>query len=220
ELVTTTLANVREQIRLSLCRYFLVSRADWDFSCQLPWPGQGMRSGGLSLAPIALLGIVGLGWSVWRLRSQWLWLLLAALGFTVPLLSVTSARRLLIFDLGWCAFAAFGLLAVVRSRPCRAIPPAVTPWLVSGSLILIGTWSLTNVLGLSAVMNEGFARVIPYGDSGIGDGVTCLRCLHAAEEWGREIGKGRFVVLFDTDLYRENPTSPGGLPEYGKLAAL
>ena len=54
----------------------------------------------------------------------------------------------------------------------------------------------------------------------VGDGIACRRCLDAAKEWAREIEDGAFVVLFDNDVMRENRTSPGGLPGYGKIAAL
>src|SRR5262249_44307501 len=48
----------------------------------------------------------------------------------------------------------------------------------------------------------------------------CLRCDAAAHEWQDLIAHGDAVVLFDTDLGREDRTSPGGLEMYGKLAAL
>jgi hypothetical protein len=44
--------------------------------------------------------------------------------------------------------------------------------------------------------------------------------MDAAREIRDEVAHDRFVVLFDTDLKRENPTIPGGLPLYGRLAAV
>ena len=61
---------------------------------------------------------------------------------------------------------------------------------------------------------------MPFAESGFGDGLTCLSCGQSARVWRHEIEDGNLVVLFDTDIDRENRTSPGGLWAYGKLAAL
>ena len=66
--------------------------------------------------------------SAWRLVStlrhvgrQWLWLALAAAGVALPALSTMTARRTLMLDLAWCAFAAhMGLLALLDLLAVRA----------------------------------------------------------------------------------------------------
>ena len=56
-----------------------------------------------------------------------------------------------------------------------------------------------------------FRTTMPFGESGFGDGLTCLSCAQSARAWRHEIEDGRPVVLFDTDVDRENRTAPGGL---------
>jgi hypothetical protein len=90
-------------------RYFLHHRTLTD----VPGYAAGMQYGGLSLVPIALLGAFGLLVVVRNVRRDWLWLAVAAAGLALPVASVTTARRLLVFDLAWCAFAAHGLLGLV-----------------------------------------------------------------------------------------------------------
>src|SRR5262249_10052208 len=87
-------------------------------------------------------------------------------------------------------------------------------------LALLGAWSFATIVLLNRVLPDQFATVIPFGDSGMGDGKTCLGCLRTGHRWQDEIAKNRFVVLFDTDVFREIGTIPGGVPVYGKLAAL
>src|SRR4030095_16291149 len=80
-------------------------------------------------------------------------------------------------------------------------------------------WSSAAV-GLSWAVLPSHQTHIPFAESGIGDGSTCLGCGRTARALQREIEDGRMVILLDTDVYRENPTAPGGLPLYGKTAAL
>ena len=180
----------------------------------------GMEFGGLCLAPVALLGLLGFLSAVRHWKRDFPWLALALLGFLLPCLSTTTARRFLIFDLSVCAFAAEGLLVLLGSR-----------WFLGGSPRQIVTAALAVVLGLAAyalvtVVALGWSlppnqwAAIPFGESGFGDGRTCLGCLDAGRNWQKQIAQGAFVVLFDTDLERESPTIPGGLSLYGKLAAL
>src|SRR5438477_333754 len=161
------------------------------------------------------LGLVAL----WQIKRDWLWLLLAGLGLAIPALGLSSARRLLVLDLGWCALAAHGLHAALCSRPARAAPRAAGG-LAAGFLVALGLWSFATVALLNAALAERHGQPIPFGESGFNDGLTCKRCLHAGYEWQSEIASNRFVVLFENDLERENPTIPGGLPLYGELAAL
>ena len=214
EFVSRNLPAFIEQARVVPERYFLRLRA------MMPSLGYetGLQHGGLSLVPTAILGAVGLLVVARRFRSQWLWVAVAAAGLALPIISTTTARRLLVFDLAWCAFAAHGLLAVVDgvaaawSRRTRAV-------LVAAVVGSVAAWSALAVFALSAGLPAGGMQPIPFGEAGFGDGTTCKRCLEAAKQWQRDITAGGFVLLFDNDRIRENRTSPGGLPVYGKIAA-
>src|SRR5262249_23234748 len=149
-----------------------------------------------------------------------LWLALALLGAALPLLSRTSARRLLILDLGWCALGACALTAFLGSRWCaRLSPRALASGTVAG-LIAVGTWSFLTIQALGDGMPPAFPSVIPFGESGFMDGVSCPECLRRARVWQDAIARGAAVVLVDTDVDRENRTSPGGLALSGEIVAL
>ncbi len=214
DFVARNLWQALHETRASLESYFLWRRTGWDTSL-----GWGMQAGGLCLATTAMLGGVGLVQICRNLRRQWLWLVIVLVALVPTALSTTTARRLLIFDLAWCGLAAQGLLAMADffgrslARSSRAI-------MVSGAVTAIGIWGTTAVFALSATLPPAVARHIPFGDAGFGDAVTCKRCLEAGRAWAGEIANGAFVVLFDNDMVRENRTSPGGLPTYGKIAAL
>ena len=199
-------------------RYFLVERARP--APPVPPYRFGMQFGGLCLVPVALLGVVGLAHALRRPGGSWPWLLLGAAGFAVPVLSLTTARRFLLFDLAWCAFAGFGLLAVARSRLFRGVSARFAFGLATVAVVLVGAWSFTTIVALNRTLPTRHFEPIPFGESGFGDGVTCLRCLYAAYGWRDAIAQGDFVVLFDTDLERENNSFPGGLSLYGRVAAL
>ncbi len=180
----------------------------------------GMRFGGLCFAPVALLGAIGVLRALRRRRTEWPWLLFAAAGLAVPLLSVTTARRFVVFDAAWCALAASGLLAILHSPLCRALSGRALVALAAVVLALATGWSFATVVVLHGVVGPRHFQPIPFGESGLGDGLTCRRCMEAALEIRDDVARNRVVVLFDTDLMRENPTIPGGLPLYGRLAAL
>jgi hypothetical protein len=199
-------------------RYFRAERAGGE----PPTPAilWGMQFGGLCLAPIVLLGLVGMLRAVVRCRTEWPWLLFAAAGLTVPLLSVTTARRFVVFDAAWCGFAASGLLAILHSPLCRGLSARALVGVAALVSTLVTAWSFATVVVLHGVIPPAHFQPIPFGESGLGDGLTCRRCMEAAREIRDEVAHDRFVVLFDTDLKRENPTIPGGLPLYGRLAAV
>jgi hypothetical protein len=190
-------------------------RTGWHSTARLP----GVQHGGLWILPVALLGIVGLVSTVRHARRQWLWLVLAAAGLALPALSAMTARRILVLELAWCAFAAQGLFVVVDALGARAAP-AIRRRLAALGVAVVASWSVFAVFVLSAALPAGTGQQIPFGDAGFGDGVTCRRCLDAAKGWSREMADGAFVVLFDNDVFRENRTSPGGLVAYGKIATL
>src|SRR2546425_1277493 len=79
---------------------------------------------------------------------------------------------------------------------------------------------LAAVALVNAALEERHGQPIPFGESGFNEGLTCKRCLYAGYQWQTEIASNRFVVLFENDIERENPTIPGGLPLYGELAVL
>lgn len=213
EFLTRNFGNFAEQSWIAPERYFMNSRSVPSMGYE---PGVGY--GGLCLFPTTILGVIGLGVVVARRRTQWLWVLVAAAGLALPIISVTTARRLLVLDLAWCAFAAHGLLAVVETI-AAAMSRRTRGVLVGGAIAAIGAWGALAVLAVSAALPSGSNQPIPFGESGFGDGTTCKRCLEAAKVWQRDIASGGFVVLFDNDQVRENRTSPGGLEAYGKIAA-
>ena len=216
EFISKNAAPAAAELPRTLARYFLRERAGWETPTWFRWEA---RSGGLCLAPVAFLGLIGMAVVVRRIRREWLWLLLVGAGFALPVLSVSSARRFLVVDAGWCALAAHGLRAALRSRPARAAPRTAGA-LAAGFVLMLGVWSFAVVVLLNAALEERHGQVIPFGESGFGDGLTCKRCLHAGYEWEADMAQNRFVVLFENDRERENRTIPAGLPLYGELAAL
>jgi hypothetical protein len=217
ELMTQNLAPVVQQLRLALDRYFLSQRAGPE--APVPPYRWGIRTGGLSLVPVTLLGLIGLVATIRHPGRGWPFLLLAAAGLGVPVLSVTTARRLLIFDLAWCGFASAGLLLLVRASRRLGAPAGAAFALALVLVVAIGSWSFASVVALNQALPDHHYATIPFGESGFGDGVTCVRCQRAAYEWRDEIARDGFVVLFDTDLDREM-IAIGGLTLYGRVAAL
>ncbi len=126
----------------------------------------------------------------------------------------------MVFDIAWCALAAFGLMTLLNSKYFQHAVIRTARIGIAAFVLGLSAWSFGTVLTLNAILPHHSSVPMPFGDGGFGDGITCLRCLHAGYEWQREIENNHFVILFDTDLYRENRTSPGGLPLYGQLAAL
>jgi len=218
ELVAMNAEPVLTNVKLGLQRYFLVDRAGWEV--RDAWLHRGMDHGGLCLLPVGMLGIVGLASVLRHLPRQWLWALFAFAALAAPMFSFPNARRFTLFDLAWCGLASLGTIAILRSRLFRGVPARVKNAILAGFFALLGGWSFASMVALNAVLPEGAAQPMPFGESGFNDGITCLRCLHAAYGWRDQIARNDFVVLFDNDIYRENRTSPGGLPLYGKLAAL
>jgi len=215
ELVERNRGPVLHESRVALASYFGTRRSGWQSDVRRPGP----QNGGLCLVPVALLGLVGLGAVRRRLAGRWPWLAVAALGLALPALSATTARRLLVFDLAWCGLAAHGLLAVIDGVG-RRLAYVTRARAAVAALALLAAWSTIAVFATSAALAAKFGEHIPFGDAGFGDVIACKRCVAAARGWEREIRDGAFVVLFDNDAVRENRTSPGGLPAYGKIAAL
>lgn len=213
--VLDNLHELRVQAGESLARFFTRTRTT-HIDAAWTW---GMAYGGLTLAPVTLLGGMGLAAALRRFRRDWLWLLLLAIGLAIPSLSVPSARRFLVMDLAWCGLAAHGLLALA-SVLGRGMGRPLVATLLCGVTAGVALWSAVTLFALGAALPAGGGQPIPFGESGFMDGIACKRCVDAARGWQREIADGAFVVLFDSDLSREDRTSPGGLPSYGKLAAL
>src|SRR5262249_12395402 len=144
DLVTQNLAPVVRQLQLALSRYFLIERAGQEGP--VPPYRFGIRSGGLCLVPVALLGLVGLAAALRHPIRTWPFLLLAAGGLAVPAMSVTTARRLLIFDLAWCAFASMGLLLLARTTLRFGATARAPLTLALVAVAAIGTWSFASVV--------------------------------------------------------------------------
>jgi hypothetical protein len=218
EFVSQNAEPMRAELGKSLARYFLSERAGTEpADPRFKW---GLQFGGLCLLPVTVLGLIGLLHAIRRPRSGWLWIAMAACGLSLPMLSVTTARRLLVFDIAWCALAAQGILVVLDSQPARILSLRVLRAGLIGTVAGITGWSFGAMAILNAVAGEGVPQRIPFGDSGFMDALMCKRCLKAGYEWQKDIGANGVVVLVDGDLYREHPNSPAGLPLYGKLAAL
>src|SRR5262249_62285978 len=124
-------ASIRQQGALAVRDYFWSERMA-DIVPLLParpsrWAGSalqpGMTSGGLVLLPVLLLGALGLVRGLRHPVEHGLWLALAAAGFLPPLLAFPSARRFLVLDVAWGAFAAPGLLPLLESP---LLAPATT----------------------------------------------------------------------------------------------
>ncbi len=217
DLVSQNLAPMEHQLELAFGRYFLTERA----VSEPPIPPYrfGMRFGGLCLVPVTLLGLLGLVAALRHPVRTWPFFLLAVAGVAVPVLSVMTARRLLIFDLAWCAFASAGLLLLVRASLRIGASMRATVALTVVMVIAIGSWSFASIVALNQALPGRHLTPIPFGESGFGDQMTCVRCQRAGYEWRDEIERGAFVVLFDADLDREN-IGVGGLTLYGRVAAL
>jgi hypothetical protein len=215
DLVEQNAGPVVHEARTSIVRYLAQRRTGLDSDVRKP----GIAEGGLASPAAGVLGLVGLVAVLRRFRRQWPWLVLAAIGLALPSLSAASARRMLLFDVAWCGLAAHGLLAAADGLGRRASYAARAGG-VAATVVVLALWSTVAVFGLSAAMPADYAKHIPFGDAGFGDGVACRRCVEAARGWERDVANGAFVVLFDNDAFRENRTSPGGLPAYGKIAAL
>lgn len=214
--IRQAVAPARKQLGLTLRAYFRADRMQWEAPPALVrW---GMQYGGLSLVPVAMFGLLGLGRTLSTPRRWW-WLLFAAGGLAAPTLSLSSARRLLAFDLAWCGLAAHGLCALAAGRVSRGVPFGALRAGVLGLVAGLGAWSFTTVVALNAVLPRGYGQRIPFGESGFGDGLTCPRCMEAGKDLRSDITAGRMIVLFENDVHRENRTSPGGLPVYARIAA-
>jgi hypothetical protein len=215
EVVERNRDPILHETQMTLTAYFMQRRTGWEGDVHHP----GAQNGGLCLLPTALLGLVGLAAVCRRFARQWPWLVVAVLGLALPALSATTARRILVFDLAWCGFAAHGLLAVVDGVG-RRFAHAWRARAAVAAVALLATWSSIAVFASSAAVSGKFGEHIPFGDAGFGDVVACKRCLEAARGWQQDVADGAFVVLFDNDAIRENRTSPGGLRAYGKIAAI
>jgi hypothetical protein len=218
--------NLHRQLVPALRTYFWNGRAeDLNALWQRPTTGPGtaldagIAHGGLCLLPVALLGLVGLA-KLRALRAWYLWLGLALGGLALPVLSTSTARRFLIFDLAWCALAAHGAIALARMRPLVEVSPGARRAVFAGAVLALAAWSGGGLALLDAALPPAHGTRIPFGESGFGDGLTCLGCARDGRRWRSEMANGSLVVLVDSDEQRENPTAPGGLRLYGKLAAL
>ena len=157
ELVSKNAAPVAAELPRALARYFLRERAGWETPTWFRWEA---RSGGLCLAPVAFLGLIGMAVVVRRIRREWLWLLLVGAGFALPVLTHSSARRYLVVDAGWCALAAHGLRAALRSRPARAAPRTAGA-LTAGFVGTLGVWSFAVVVLSTFVSSPQLSKSLP-----------------------------------------------------------
>ena len=215
EVFKQTELNIRSELPKSLGVYFWKERSGGD-------DGKGfwnLRSGGLCLLPVSLLGAFG---GIFMLRHPLRyspWLIMALMGLALPVLSVPTARRLLVFDTAWCAWAAAGCLCL-QEMLAKSWNPRASKITAIGCFFIFGIFSAWTLFGLHRALPPISGTVIPFGESGFGDGLTCLHCYQTGEIFQKEIEQNHIVVVFDTDLERENATCPGGLYLYGRLGAL
>ena len=209
------LASAREFPKATRA-YFWASRAGGGGDALTP----SLSAGGLCLLPVSALGMLGLVVALWRWRRDALWLALAGLGFLIPLLSLTAARRFLVFDVGWAALAATAMASLVDSRLLSRLRPQVRVSTAMVVVLFIAAQGGATLLALNARLPLTYWASIPFGEGGGGDGLTCRGCAQRARAWQDEIARGAFVILVESDLEREWSTIPGGVLLYGRIGAL
>jgi hypothetical protein len=157
--------NARREIDPTLRRYFWESRdtamrpALLGRRSQPSTPGTaGVQYGGLSLLPLAFLGGLGLVYCVLHPVRGAPWIAMTVGGLLLPLLSLPTARRYLIFDLGWCALAAFGVTWVWGSAPVRTLRPSWRAGVAVAAFVLTAAWSGLAVGLLNATLPVCRAR--------------------------------------------------------------
>src|SRR5262249_27725461 len=187
-----------------------------------PYPATrawGVQYGGLVFLPITVLGAIGLVAALFSGTRYLLWLAVLLLGLALPALGCATARRLLVFDLGWCAFAAIGLGALTRAPGLRRVGRRGRVALATGFLGLMGAWTLAAMVILREGPSYHGLYSVPFATGCVRDVVTCARCVEAGRQWEDDIRRGSMVILVDSDLDREYATWPGGLPVYGLIGA-
>ena len=228
ELVRRNYERYADEGLKSLRDYFVLNRYDrggqrlpmWLDSPREPSQvGWGAQYGGLVFFPVTLLGLVGALGILIRRRALDVWHWVLFLGISMPALGCASARRLIVFDLGWCALAGEGALLLRESRVFRQIRPTVAAGAVAVFILCMGTWSFAVMYILRGTETSPIYHV-PFATGCVADITTCPRCVAVGKQWENDIRKGALVVLVDSDLDRENPTRPAGLPLYGQLAAI
>src|SRR5438093_4347910 len=134
ELVQRNYQRYADEGLKSLRDYFVLNRNDrggqrlpmwYDSPPEPSQVGWGAQYGGLVFFPVTLLGLVGALGILIRRRALDVWHWVLFLGISMPALGCASARRLIVFDLGWCALAGEGALLLRESRVFRHIRPTV-----------------------------------------------------------------------------------------------
>ncbi len=217
EFVQRNYQRYADQGLKSLRDYFVLNRNSPPEPSQVGW---GAQYGGLLFFPVTLLGLVGALGILIRRRALDLWHWVLFLGISMPALGCASARRLIVFDLGWCALAGEGALLLRESRVFRQIRPTVAAGAVAAFILCMGTWSFAVMYILRGTAETSAIYPVPFATGCVGDITTCPRCVAVGKQWENDIRKGALVVLVDSDLDRENATRPAGLPLYGQLAAI
>jgi hypothetical protein len=103
-----------------------------------------------------------------HVRRDGIWLALATLGLLVPCFSKSTARRFLVFDLGWCALAAIGLLALLDAARFRA--PARRAVLTTAVGAAFAAYGFALTRRARRAHPAHYPSVIPFGESGFSDG--------------------------------------------------
>src|SRR5262245_1154721 len=134
----------------------------------------GMEAGGLVLAPVALLGFLGTIRCFVAPVRRGFWLVFPAAALVGPTLSVVTARRLLHFDVAWCALATHGMIVLLDSRLVRAVSARAAAVATVAMLAALGSWSFAAMVLLDRTIPGHAETMIPFGESGGGQGRDCV----------------------------------------------
>jgi hypothetical protein len=142
-------------------------------------------------------------------KREVFWFGFLFLTFLLSAISGAEIRRLLLFDFGWCYFAALGALPLVNRLSLPATALLFAP---------VGLYGLLAIQTILVNPPEEISA-LPFGSGRLGEGITCYSCYQRGLLWREDFSRGRAVILVDSDEQRETVLNPGGLALYGELAA-
>lgn len=190
----------------------------------------GIADGGHVFTPVVILGVIGIFVMVAQLSRTYLWFFMWFAGLAIPAMSCAQSRRLLVMDAAWCVFAGFGLSAlssiasstIAYCMQCASVTKQLMKHIqvILSGLVITGLafWCWRAMILLRNPTRIAYS--VPFAGAGCaGDVVFCPTCVDLSHQWERDIAAGGFVLSFDSDEPRENPTGPTGLYVLGELAA-
>jgi hypothetical protein len=197
-------------VRLRQCARLLVAGRRASMRTQAVW-GWGLEHGGMLLAPVIVLGLVGFAVSLVRITRHALPLAITLLGLALAVLSEPQVRKLLVFDMGWQFLAAIGLYALLHHRLLAGLRRRTL--LVAGvvAFLALGAWGLGAVAITS--LRAGPLE-LPYRQFALplfGDDFDSPRAFRVATLWERWMRGGDDVVFVNTDFLANNFATYGGV---------